>query len=90
MKHNNKWYECGHKPTGICLGFVIKDDDNFVHMMKFGDEERLHHWKVSLFDLLPQSIIELNRQRYDVLICGFIKEFEQRKKIIVNFYPVFI
>ena len=79
--------------------FVVEDNYNQVHLMSF--VEKCHcHWKASLFDLVPSKIIKLNRQKYDPLIIGYIKEYEGSnemifipmylKKLIVKFYPIFV
>ena len=82
--------------------FVIKDDDNNVHLMSFyyyGDDEK-YHYKAALVDLIPTSIIALNEEKHEVIVVGFVKEFERRnkptfipmylKRLIVQFYPAFV
>ena len=105
LEHNDKWYQSPHNfpdfeyKSDNIAPYVIKDDDNYAHLMSFwADDNR--HFKVSLWDLLPTEIIKMNRERFDALIIGYIKEFEKRntmifipmylKKIIVQFYPLFV
>ena len=106
LEHNEKWYKSPQKlPDFDCKDkwmmtpFGIKDDDNNVHFISFIKNNN-HHFKASLFDLLPLQILTLNRDKYDPLIIGFIKKFEAKnkpifiplylKKLIVQFYPIFI
>ena len=102
LKHNDKWYKSrGEIPEfrSDVKPYVIKDDDNNVHLISFwyGDNQ---HSKASLFDLLPSEIVQLNRKMYDPLIVGFVKQYEKKhksifipsylKKLIVQFYPLFV
>ena len=100
LRHNGKWYQLNSKcPGGEMYPQIIKDDENNIHIMQFLKEHNCHY-KVSLFDLIPPEIVRLNRKRFDPLIIGFVKECEKRnkmifipmylKRLIVQFYPIFV
>ena len=110
LNYNDKWYE-----SQVILPFafdeeqaledldeplVIMDDDDNIHFMSFNDNDR-GHYRTALFNLLPKEIITINTQRWDPLIIGFIKEFEQQndlifiipmhlQRLITEFYPIFV
>ena len=105
LDHNERWYRVRHGMPDFGDAYVtpyaIKDDNNYVHLINFGETERNnYHFRASLFDLIPAEIIKLNRERYDPLIVGFVKDFEKKhkiiflpmylKKLIVKFYPIFL
>ena len=105
LDHKERWYQARHKMPDFgnvdIVPYAIKDDDNNVHLINFGKlEKNRYHFRASLSNLVPAEIIELNRPRTELLIIGFVKEFEKRhktvlvpmylKKIIVKFYPIFV
>ena len=79
--------------------FVVKDDENNVHILNFKENGK-YHFKASLYDLLPVQIIESNKDKNESLVFGFIKQFEaiieimyfsdDLKRLIVKFLTVFI
>ena len=97
LDHKDKWYKSQYT-VPVRWSNIFKDVDNYVHLMAFRSNN--YHWKASLFDLIPTEIVKLNGQKYDPLIVGFIKELERKKemtfipmylkKLIVQFYPIFI
>ena len=85
----------------MSAGFeVVKDNENNVHLLSFEEGNNVH-FKASLFDLVPMEIVKMNRDKYNVLVFGYLKEYERKvnkiifipvylKKLIGQFYPVFV
>ena len=105
LDHNERWYRARYGMPNFgdanAVPYVIKDDYNNVHLINFGSQKRnRYHFRASLVDLISVEIAELNRKRSYLLIVGFVKEFEKRhkmtflpmylKKLIVQFYPIFV
>ena len=103
LENNNKWYQSQQTLPDLKISeavpFAIKDDNNNLHLMTF-EKDHNHHFKASLFDFVPPEIIRVNRNKFDPLIIGFVKEFERNnqmiflpmylKRLIVQFYPIFV
>ena len=108
LEHNQRWYQAQHELPDFEFTYVdyaphvIKDDDNNIHLISFWEDNN-RHFKASLSDLVPMEIIRLNqdnKERFDPLIIGYVKEFEKRnkpmfiplylKKIILKYYPIFL
>ena len=97
LDHNDKWYKSQYS-LPVRWGHMFVDINNDVHLMRC--RSRICHWKASLFDLIPVEIMQLNRQKYDLLIIGFVKEFERKnemtfipmylQKLIIVFYLIFV
>ena len=88
--------------------YVIKDKQNFIHLLKlnvksreFSSTPRAYHFRMALFDLIPESILDVNKQAYKSLIDGFCREIENQEElsnliptemraVILSYYPMFI
>ena len=104
LDHDERWYQTTHGMPNFGYtkdSYAIKDDDNNLHLINFGaNKKNRYHFKASLFDLIPTEIVKLNRKRCELLIIGFVKEFERKhkpifvpmylKKLIVKVYPIFL
>ena len=104
LENNDKWYQSPNELPNLKYAmryslYAIKDDYNNVHLMCF-KKDRNVHFKASLYDLVSQEIIEINKKRYDPLVIGYVKQFEKRnkpmfiplylKKLVLEFYPLFL
>ena len=110
LLHNDKWYKSHVQfsvadvyPKWVETPYAIKDNDDNIHIMSFNkvkDKDYNYHHRASLYDIVPKEIVQLNRQRWNPLIHGFVKQFEKRNKmiflpsylknLILHFYPIFL
>ena len=107
LDHNDKWHQChnilpyfeneyGYTAEPI---HIIQDKDNNVHLISF-DKGSNHHFRASLFDILPLEIIKSNKEMQDLMVFGFIRRLETEynliyipiylKQLIVKFYSKFV
>ena len=78
---------------------IIKDDDNYVHLMSF-DEGNRSHFKSSLAEIIPNKIMNVNKQKCNSICIGYMEDFERSietifipmylKKIIITYCPIFL
>ena len=107
LKNNDKWYPSPQiidtlKGVGELIGdgktpCMMRDDENNVHIMAFREGNNFHY-KTSLFEMLPNEIITMNRKECHPLVFGYIRNFEKKqemilpsdlKRLILEFYPIF-
>lgn len=93
-------------PDWMTLDYAVKDKHNNIHLLKVFecqeavDPKYTSHIKVSLLDLIPMQIIKMNHEDMDPLVIGYCKQCEKDdkipylplylKKLILQFYPIFI
>eukprot|EP01084_Bolivina_argentea_P119708 212227_1 len=74
-----RWFECQKKyPMGLklwetnhCYDQNITTNDNYLHILGEGE-----HVKISLFDIIPESLYCEYKNRYNLLVFGWIRRFE--------------
>ena len=91
----------------IKFEFAIKDNQNNVHLLHLNryfiertKEDKTYHFKVSLSDLIPSKISEINQKEFETVVIGYCRRCENEEKLpfipdyiqqlILRFYTIFV
>eukprot|EP01084_Bolivina_argentea_P163700 284742_1 len=103
--NNDKWYQSAHSLSNKKFDkifwdhtaphrFIFTDCQDIVHVMKFGPNCNFH-FKASALDIISSEIVVLNRNKYNLLVFGYIKKCNisfipvQLKKLVFAFCSIF-
>ena len=59
--------------------FVMKDGNNYAHILKFTSGK---HVKVDLYKLIPSELLKSHRNYYQPLIMGYLRREENGNHIV--------
>eukprot|EP01084_Bolivina_argentea_P163622 284619_1 len=99
---NNKWYKSKKTfPVKIALSSVkgVKTDTNDIHFFQCDTFFYEYHFKISLYDVIPDALSNVYRKYYSILIDGFCRNAEMEYEyyvateinfVILNYFPLFL
>ena len=101
LLNNNSWYKSTYQIPWSCIRCnLVKSVNNFIYFIPAYGTRKKKYFKVSLYDLIPESITKFYQKHYELLVFGYIKQFETTisnpnipitlMKLIANYYPSFI
>ena len=70
--------------------YVIKDNQDSIHLLQLNRGFTIVspcHFKIALFDLVPESILNVNRKSYGLLIDGYCREFQRTQELAYEIVP---
>ena len=101
LSHPDQWFTTNFKMEyKYITGEYLIDQEYNLHLIGLYPEEP-YHFKVSLYDVLPDEIISINKQEYKLLIYGYVQNHQKEyklsinipwylKEIILKYYPIFV
>ena len=70
--------------------YVIKDNQDYIHLLQLNRGVTIPspcHLKIALFNLIPESILNINQKSYGLLIDGFCREFQETQELAYEIVP---
>ena len=96
---NKKWFKSKYKMPCMEEYNVVNGEDNFVYFILYGSDTVAFNFKISLFDIIPSEMYEINKEKNRMLINGFMNNITKDTdhicpdcliNVVSLYYPQFL